>query len=238
MVEWRCDCYDSCWQVGSNVVLTQSQSEDTSYAFLGADIRWLGSRSDTVAPTLVFAFWELAQDLSRQAQLFDELKTVDIYDRAQLEHCEYLNAIIKETLRLHPAVPTNGYRQSPSTGVTVNGIYIPGNVTVVSPRYSIARLESCYEQADTWIPERWTARPELVKDARGYSPFSRGRYGCVGKALALMELRFAIALLVTRFKIGLVMKKSGKERFPDFSDRFTAAPERLELQFDVRSELS
>ncbi|PVH73799.1 hypothetical protein DL98DRAFT_430569, partial [Cadophora sp. DSE1049] len=35
--------------------------------------------------------------------------------------------------------------------------------------------ESCFEQATEFIPERWTTRPEMVIDKRGYSPFSMGK---------------------------------------------------------------
>lgn len=40
-----------------------------------------------------------------------------------------------------------------------------------------------FPHGDEFIPERWTTRPELVKDATVYSPFSVGRFSCVGKQL-------------------------------------------------------
>ncbi|KUI71889.1 Tryprostatin B 6-hydroxylase [Cytospora mali] len=189
--------------------------------------------SDTVAPGLVFAFYELACNPSQQDQLLQELQDVDIFDRMQLQQCTHLNAVINETLRLYPPVPTGGYRQSPPAGMVMNGTYIPGNVTIVSPRYSLGRLESCYEHADRWIPERWTTRPEMVKDARGFSPFAQGRYSCVGKVLAMVEMRLIIAMMVKRFEISLSGDK-GESLFSDLRDQFTAAPGRLELRFHSR----
>lgn len=187
-----------------------------------------------MASALVFAAYELSRNPSSQDKLLEELQNVDVYDRRQLQRCEFLNAIINETLRIHPPVPTGGYRQSPPDGMTVNGTYIPGNVTIVSPRYSLGRLESCYEQARQWIPERWTTRPEMLKDVRGFSPFAQGRYNCVGKTLAMMEMRVVIASLVKQFKIGFSDTDPGEKVLSDLRDQFTAAPGKLQLKFEVR----
>ena len=100
--------------------------------------RFLTHASDTITLTLVFAFYELARRPSHQDKLFSDLKNVGIYDRTQLQRCAHLNSIINETLRLHPPVPTGGYRQSSPSGMTINDTYIPGNVTIVAPRYSLA----------------------------------------------------------------------------------------------------
>ena len=54
----------------------------------------------------------------------------------------HLNGIINETLRLHPAVPTGGLRQTPPEGVHVAGRFIPGNTVICAPRYSLARRVS------------------------------------------------------------------------------------------------
>ncbi|KAI2629001.1 cytochrome P450 [Xylaria nigripes] len=201
----------------------------------GDAIAILIAGSDTVASTLVFAMFELACNQSRQHLLYDELQNLDVHNREQLQHCDYLNAIINETLRLHPAVPTGGYRQSSPAGAIVNKTFVPGNVTIVSPRYSIGRLESCYEQPRDWIPERWTTKKELIKSAQAFSPFSTGRYSCVGKNLAMIELRFVISMLVKRFRIDLSDVDRGDRLFSDYRDHFTAAPGRLELRFHPRT---
>ena len=47
-----------------------------------------------------------------------------------------------------------------------------------------------------FIPERWTTRPELVREKGAYAPFSLGGYNCIGRGLALMTLRGTVARLV------------------------------------------
>jgi hypothetical protein len=36
-------------------------------------------------------------------------------------------------------------------------------------------VESCYEQADQWSPERWSTKPHMVKDKRAFAPFALGK---------------------------------------------------------------
>ncbi|KAK4200392.1 putative cytochrome P450 E-class, group I [Triangularia verruculosa] len=191
--------------------------------------------SDTIAPTLVFAFYELVKNRDLQERLRQELDKVDIYDKVELARCELLTAVIKETMRLWPAVPTGGYRQTPGEGIEIAGIWVPRGVTIVSPRWSLGRLEEAYEKANEFIPERWTTRPEMVRDGRGFQPFSQGRFNCVGKALAMAEMRFVIALLVTRFEVGFWGHERGKKLVGELRDQFTASPGSLKLEFRVRS---
>lgn len=93
-----------------------------------------------MAPTLVFLFYQLAKDPLLANQLFEELQGVsDIFDVRSLDQLPLLNAIINETLRFHPAVPTGGYRDAPPGGMTIAGRFIPGGTTIVAPRYTIFR---------------------------------------------------------------------------------------------------
>lgn len=52
-----------------------------------------------------------------------------------------------------------------------------------------------YSSPDTFLPERWYSQEEKVKHKDAFAPFSMGPFGCIGKNLALMELR----TLTTRY---------------------------------------
>ena len=85
----------------------------------------------------------MALDPSQAAKLRTELSGLSsIHDAKVLKTLGHLNGIINETLRLHPSVPTGGYRETPPEGIIVAGRFIPGNVTVVAPRYTMGRRES------------------------------------------------------------------------------------------------
>ena len=155
----------------------------------------LNRSSDTAAATLVFGFYRLAQYPEQQQKLYDEIKSVDVHDARALQHCAHLNAIINETLRLHPVLPTGGLRQTPPEGTIIGGRFIPGHTTIIAPRAITSRrkstrqfilselylpgrrfiVESCYEQPNEFVPERWTTRPEMIRDKSTFVPFGLGK---------------------------------------------------------------
>ena len=93
----------------------------------------------------------------------------------------------------------------------------------------------------------------MVKDKRAFQPFSQGmpiilcfgqanlsylgRYSCVGKNLALLEIRYVTAVLVTKYHISFAPGEDGSRVEKDMKDQFTAAPGKLELRFRKRSSI-
>lgn len=61
-----------------------------------------------------------------------------------------------------------------------------------------------------------------------------GRYTCLGKSMALSELRVVTAMLVSKYKIGLPAGDAGEAVERDYRDQFTAAPGKLDLVFTAR----
>ncbi|KAI8625987.1 cytochrome P450 [Xylariaceae sp. FL1651] len=216
--------------------------EEWRKGFPTSDKKWLDgdavtmvvAGSGTVATTLTFALYELARAPARQVRLLTELKSVNIYDRLKLQSCTNLDAIIQETLRLHPPIPTGGYRVTPREGLFFKNVYIPGNTTIVAPSYSMGRLNSCYERSEQFLPERWTTRQDLVLDKRGFAPFSLGKFGCIGKTLAMIEIRIVLALIVKHFEIGFAEGEKGDSLFEGLQDQFTFAPGALNLNLRIR----
>ncbi|KAI0400729.1 cytochrome P450 [Xylaria palmicola] len=245
LLRWCKDCMDrrlelkgerpdvSHWLI-EDYLANGSQQADR--AWLNGDaVTIIVAGSGTVSAVLVFAFYELARNPSQQDKLHQEIENVDIYDRFQLQNCTHLNAFLNETMRLHPPVPTGGNRVTPPGGVTINNRHIPGGVTIVAPKYSIQRLESSYVDADQFIPERWTTRRDMVKDSRGFAPFSLGKYGCIGKSLAMSEMRFVTALLLKKFEIGFQGAGKGESLLAGLRDHFTFKPGDLPLRFRIRT---
>ena len=183
---------------------------------------------------MVFLFYELACNPAQAEKLYAEVRDIDITDSKTLRDLPHLDGLINETLRIHPPVPSGGYRETPPQGITVAGRYIPGHTTIVAPRYTIGRHESCFEKANQFIPERWYSNPSMVKNKRAFAPFSQGRYSCVGKNLALAELRYVTALLVGKYIIEFAPREDGSRVEGNMKDQFTAAPGALNLIFKAR----
>ena len=100
--------------------------------------------SDTVNASLNYICYHLASDDRVAQELRKELdSTPDMEDFSTLRSLPYLNAVIEESLRLHPLVPTGLARQTPPEGITIGDTFIPGDVTVVAPAWSVSRRTYC-----------------------------------------------------------------------------------------------
>jgi tryprostatin B 6-hydroxylase len=124
--------------------------------------------SDTTASTFTFMFYHLARDTNMQEKLRKELVSLRESDRSfsfkSLQSADLLNAIINETLRLHPPVPSGALRLTPPEGIKIGETFIPGNTTVVAPSYSIGRRELTSNTAKGILTYKLSR--ELLRESR------------------------------------------------------------------------
>ena len=101
--------------------------------------------SDTVAIALTHLFYYLAVNPAQVDKLRKELEPLmrgdEPFTVRNVQNAKHLNAIINETLRMHPPVPSGVFRTTPPQGITVDGTFIPGGVNIVVPFYTIGRCE-------------------------------------------------------------------------------------------------
>ena len=160
---------------------------------------------DTTATTIAWVIWELSQHPKVLDQVRKELKEKMIWDDLsiaptyeQLQKCEYLDAVIKETLRLYP--PASGLtRQNTDPEETYKG-YSIGNAVLMVNAYVMHRHPDLWKQPDEFRPERMIDGSEGDVNAK-LIPFSRGPRDCIGKYFALLEAKLAISALVTRYNL-------------------------------------
>ncbi|KAL2044707.1 hypothetical protein N7G274_002481 [Stereocaulon virgatum] len=140
--------------------------------------------SDTTAAVMTYIIYELVRHPSHISKLRKELASIDPFicptkvQHQQLQHLDHLNGVIYETLRLYPPVPTAIPRLTPPEGLTIRDVYVPGNTTVWSPQYVLGRSSKVYNNAESFIPERWYSNPELIKERSAFAPFSIGKLVC------------------------------------------------------------
>lgn len=101
--------------------------------------------SDTVAIVLTHIFFYLARDPTHIQKLREELEPLmrsdEPFNIRTVQNAKHLNGVINEALRLHPPTPSGGFRMTPSQGITVDGVFIPGGVNVNVPIYALGRCE-------------------------------------------------------------------------------------------------
>lgn len=191
----------------------KSKSAKRADAEATADARLIiVAGSDTSSTTMGIATFFLIENPKILADLRQELLHVFGDDPALLtdfsrmddKTCPLLNAVINESLRIFPPVPTGLQRQSSTSAVVdVNGTktVIPANTIVTFPIWSLQRdARNFSPEPLKFRPERWL-HPEKEQhfNKAAFTPFSFGKTSCVGKVLAYMELRLVISNLVRRF---------------------------------------
>ncbi|ROW07794.1 hypothetical protein VMCG_03516 [Cytospora schulzeri] len=196
--------------------------------------------SDTTAAALTCLFLELVThpDVTEtlQSELDDLFQENPEPDANALSRLSYLQACIDEALRLHPVVPAGAQRITPPGGLQIgDDLYIPGDVIVQVPTYTLHRDERSFVRPDEYIPERWTSKPDLIKDASVFSPFSIGPYNCVGKQLALMEIRGVTSRILQRYDVSLAPGQTREAFINGLVDGFTLACPKLNLVFTPRA---
>ncbi|GAO20170.1 hypothetical protein UVI_02008750 [Ustilaginoidea virens] len=191
--------------------------------------------SDTTSTTLTHLFFELAGHAELLKNLQREFDALPDLSNESLSTVVLLEAVIQETLRLHPAVPSGTQRLTPPEGLQIGDHHVPGNTIVQVPSYTIFRDARFFDEPNEFIPERWTTRPELVRDSSVFIPFNIGPYSCVGKRLAMLELRRTTAEILSRYDVRMAPGQTKEAFLEEKKDTFTVILPPLNLIFTPRS---
>lgn len=123
----------------------------------------------------------------------------------------YLQAVIKEGLRMFPPSVAHNYKQAPPGGATVCGYYLPEGTQIGINILKMMRDPKVFgADADTFRPERWldaaSQSPDTYKEMAGTVDlaFGHGKFQCLGKTIAAMELNKVFIELLRRFDFAVV----------------------------------
>ena len=225
----------------------KSNKEDIDYQWLRGDTRLtIVGGSDTTAATLTYIFYHLAKDPIHVKKLREELEPLldekNVLAREDVSKAQYLDGIVQEALRLHPAIPSGFPRITPPEGIMVGDTFIPGNTTVVLPIYTMQRDERNYGRAEEFIPERWYSKPDLIKRKEVFLTWNIGKLvfvlslvreqiltltdlgmnGCIGKALAISEMKTLITHFIQNFEgVRFAPGEDGSGLLNETLDHFT-----------------
>ncbi|XVE50491.1 hypothetical protein DITRI_Ditri01bG0166600 [Diplodiscus trichospermus] len=159
--------------------------------------------SDTSFTTLEWAMSEMLKNprVMQKAQaevrrVFNRKGNVDVEG---LHELEYLKLVIKETLRLHPAIPLLVPRECRER-CKINGYDIPVKSRVIINFWAIGRNPEYWSEASRFYPERFV---NSSIDYRGsnfeFIPFGAGRRMCPGMVFGIANVELPLAQLLYHF---------------------------------------
>ncbi|XP_053352639.1 sterol 26-hydroxylase, mitochondrial-like [Clarias gariepinus] len=161
---------------------------------------------DATSSSITWALYLLARNPEAQETLYREVSSIVKEDRipstADISRMSYLKAVVKETLRVYPAVPLNG-RVMTESDVIIGGHFFPKKTSFAIYHYAISQDETVFPEPRSFKPERWLRDGHERPNPFGSIPFGFGVRGCVGKRIAELELHLILARIISKFEVKL-----------------------------------
>ncbi|KAJ6221922.1 hypothetical protein RDWZM_000467 [Blomia tropicalis] len=194
---------------------------------------------ETTAATISHCIYQLMKNPSIQDRLYDDLcKQLDhepIIDSKcksndLIEYCDtllnkmpYLEAVIKETLRMYPPV----IRIERRLGVNyykLGGIPLVKNVLVEIPTIAVHYNPEYYPNPDRFDPERFMPHNRSKLTPYTYLPFGDGPRNCIGIRFAYQEIKMCLAQLISRYRFECTPETPDKLQFLNGSIMLNSRP--------------
>lgn len=162
---------------------------------------------ETTAIVLSWACYLIAQNPDVESRLAKELRNViggRVPTPDDLPQLRYTEMVLKETLRLYPAVWGIGRRAIAEC--ELGGYRIPAGSNIFILQWRTQRDARFFPDPERFGPERW--REDPVRSGKiprfAYFPFGGGPRVCVGASFAMMEATLLLAMIQQRYKLELV----------------------------------
>lgn len=187
---------------------------------------------DTTSDTLMFLIWALSLPHHREFQdkLIAEALSIPesslsssqdgVPSVVAADRLPYLDACVKETLRLYAPLPASEPRSSPQDTV-VNGYQIPAGTVVAMSPYSLHRQAEVFTDPENWNPERWLPssanESQLAEMKKWWWAFSSGGRMCIGMHFAMAQMTLVPAIYR---KYRTSVRKGTEDLSPGVTSRF------------------
>lgn len=171
--------------------------------------------SETTAISLSSVFYYLLKNPKTYEKLMEEIegavKSGLIEDNDEKlvswsasQKLPYLDAVIQEAFRLHPAAGLILERVVPAQGIEVLGERVHGGAIIGCNAWVLHRRPEVFgEDVDAFRPERWIeASPEKLKEMKATMfQFGAGARTCIGKNISLLEIYKLVPSFLRRFEV-------------------------------------
>ncbi|XP_068625402.1 cytochrome P450 4C1-like [Battus philenor] len=159
---------------------------------------------DTVALSLLYTILLIGSYPKVQNKIYAEL--ADVFGKSDrdvtkidLSRLVYLDAALKESIRLYPVAPYIARLLDRDIKLKNLTLY-SGNSCYMSI-YGINRHPIWGSDADQFKPERWLDPARLPKNRNYFASFSFGRRNCIGKSYATMWMKIVLVYILRRYVI-------------------------------------
>jgi cytochrome P450 len=161
----------------------------------------------TTASALAWTWYLLARhsdEQERLAEASDFALAGGDPDMARLDVVPYLHQVLDEAMRLYP--PGWAFTRTPKEDDVIAGQRVAAGSIVIVCSYANQRSPRFWDDPETFDPERFSPGRRESIGSYAYFPFGVGPHACIGKHLAEIESRLALALLARRYRVEAVSR--------------------------------
>jgi cytochrome P450 len=161
----------------------------------------LAAGHETTATALAWAVEQILSHPNVHDRVRDEVRGITNGSGANSEALAalpYLDATIKEVLRLRPVLPLVG--RVLKKPFRIGGYDLPEGTTVAPCIYLAQRNPDVYPEPDQFRPERFLG---MTPDPYSWLPFGGGIRRCIGAAFAIYEMKIVLGTILSRFDLEL-----------------------------------
>lgn len=165
---------------------------------------------DTSTALLAWALHLISEYPEVMAKVRGEVDSVvgrEDISLAHVDHLDYLDTVIKETLRLYPPIHVGNRFVTDDT--TISGYDLTAGTRVMASIYLSHRDERYWDAPQEFQPERFGPDGERVPPFT-YIPFGGGPRVCIGATFAQIEAKVVLARIIQQF----TLESDGREVHP------------------------
>ncbi|XP_067212356.1 cytochrome P450 4C1-like isoform X2 [Linepithema humile] len=161
--------------------------------------------TDTTAITINFVIFMLANFPEVQEKAYKELSEIYGIESPKsvpikyndLQHMNYLNRVIKETMRLFPAIPFIG--RILTEDVKIGETILPKGADTIMSIFHMHRNKKHWSNPLMFDPDRFLPEKE-GHCSKYFMPFSNGRRNCIGQKYAMISMKVILITLIRTFE--------------------------------------
>ncbi|CAF3403743.1 unnamed protein product [Rotaria sp. Silwood1] len=189
-----------------DLLLKQMHDEQLTLADIQEEVdTFMFEGHDTTAAAMNFTCFMIALHPEVQQKLHEEIDKVfgDDYDRPctmeDLNELDYLECVIKETLRLFPSVP--GIAREVQEDFMYHNFKILRGSTAAISIYYVHRDPKHFPDPNRFDPDRFLPENSADRSPYAFIPFSAGSRNCIGQRFAMLEEKVVLSSILRQFKL-------------------------------------
>ncbi|KAK7064617.1 cytochrome P450 [Favolaschia claudopus] len=169
-------------------------------------LSFLFASQDAMSSGLVYGFQHIADHPEVLAKVRAEQERVRQGDYEKpltlelLDEMPYLQAVVKESLRVQPPVLMVPYKATKAFPIS-DDYTVPANSMLIPSFYNSLHDAEVYPEPDTFLPDRWLD-PQSSANANpsNYLVWGAGPHRCIGVEYATLNMMLVLAMATTSFE--------------------------------------